>query len=112
MKDLIKELHQTKLVKVTGSFADGTNNENSDIDFWVKEDHPEHKFPEESNMQKIIKVLEKFNIKWHSSMTGYISTIGESNPELETELEFSNLWHKRPNKLSSITIKGNQFKTY
>ena len=45
-------MQQTKIVKVTGSFADGTNNENSDIDFWIKEDHPEHRFPEESNMQK------------------------------------------------------------
>lgn len=32
MQELLEELQQSKLVRVTGSYADGTQNSNSDID--------------------------------------------------------------------------------
>lgn len=108
---LLKDLASLKLLKVTGSYADGTNNEQSDIDFYVKPDHPEQHY-NERNMLKVIKVLKKYGIKWHSTQTGYISTIGDDNPTLEIELEFADCFHRRKGKLSTVTIQGVLFKTH
>ena len=44
LKELLQELQETKVVKVTGSFASGEQHGESDIDFYVKPDHPDYRF--------------------------------------------------------------------
>jgi len=100
MKKLLEELAKSKLVRITGSYADGTQTENSDIDFYVKPNKIDTSFTER-NMLKIIKVLSDFRIKWNSTRTGYISTI-ESNNDLLIELEFADCFRPRKNKLSEV----------
>lgn len=114
MSELLKELRDTKLVKVTGSYADGTQNDNSDIDFYVKEDNPEYKRGDgPSNIQKIIAILGKHGVKWQSSVVGYISTHKTpGNGFLPTQLEFSDLFDHRPDRLPEVTIEGVTFKTH
>ena len=58
--DFLNELKYLKLIKITGSFADMTNNINSDIDFYIKQDNPEVKYSER-NVLKIINILNKYN---------------------------------------------------
>ncbi len=112
MKRLLEDLQKSKIVKVTGSYADGTQNDFSDIDFYVKPDHPECEFRgDKRNIVKIIDILNRYNIKWHSQAPLTISTIGCKN-NIEKELEFSELYKKRLNKLKEITIEGVNFKTY
>jgi len=110
MEKLLQKLADTKIVKVTGSFADNTQNENSDIDFYVLPDKPDTEFLHR-RMLKIIKILNKHNIKWNSNFVGYISTINEDN-NLPIELEFSHNFKPRKNKLKEVKIMGVAFKTY
>lgn len=111
-KELLQELQQTKLLRITGSFADGTQHSNSDIDFRVKPDKPDYQFyGEDRNILKIINILKKFNIKWESNCPGYIYT-HESNNNLPIQIEFSDLFRPRKNKLKQVEIMGVKFKTF
>ena len=110
MKNLIEELYKSKLVKVTGSYADGTQHNDSDIDFFVKEDKEFVEY-EDRNIIKLISILNKFKIKWNSNLPNTISTIGSKN-DLEKELEFSNIYRKRKNKLKRVNIYGFEFMTH
>uniref|UniRef100_A0A6M3IML5 Putative nucleotidyltransferases domain-containing protein n=1 Tax=viral metagenome TaxID=1070528 RepID=A0A6M3IML5_9ZZZZ len=109
-KEIIETLNKTGLLKITGSYADGTNTENSDIDFYVKPDEIDTPFTER-NMLKIIKVLSDFHIKWNSTRVGYISTI-KSNNSLPIEMEFADCFFPRKNKLKEVEIEGVKFKTF
>ena len=62
MKNLLKELQKTKIVKITGSYADGSQNEFSDIDFYVKDENIDTP-REKRNIVKIIKILDNYNIR-------------------------------------------------
>jgi len=112
MKQLLEELQKSKLVKITGSYADGTQNENSDIDFYVKPDHPEYQLKGlERNIVKVKRIIDKYNIKMKSDMVGYwYSHKSENN--LPIQIEFSDLFRPRENRLKEIEIMGVKFKTY
>jgi predicted nucleotidyltransferase len=111
-KKLLEDLKNTKLVRVTGSYADGTQNENSDIDFYIKPDHPDYKFREDRRHIEVIKeILDKYNVSMQSDMIGYwYSHKSENN--LPIQIEFSDLFYKRPNKLPEVEIMGINFKTH
>lgn len=111
IRELLGELSETNLLRITGSFSDGTQKENSDIDFFVKPDKPDTAFTER-NMLKIISILKKHGIKWNSTRVGYISTIHSDNPYLPIELEFSDQFKPRKNKLKEVILFGVEFKTY
>ena len=112
MKTILQKLADSGLVKVAGSYATGNQTENSDIDFQVK-------VPKETvlynarnhNMQFIVEILEGFGIKWNSTRTGYISTIGEDN-NLEIEMEFYDDFHRNKDRLKTVEIMGVEFKTW
>ena len=111
MKELLQDLTDTGIVRITGSYADGTQTENSDIDIHMQEDSGDTPMPER-NMLKIINVFEKHNILWSSSFTGYISTINSNNPGLEIEIEVSDLFEHRQNRLKEVFIHSVKFKTW
>ena len=109
--DFLNELKDSKLIKVTGSFADKTNNINSDIDFYVKQDSPDTLYSDR-NILKIINILNKYNIKFDSSVTGYIYTHKMYGNCLPIEIEFSDLFYHRKNRLKEVEIFGVKFKTH
>jgi len=112
LKKLLKELADSKLVKITGSYADGTQTFESDLDFYVKEDNPEWKFLElERNIVKIKKILDKYDIKMNSDMTGYWYS-HKSNNNLPIQIEFSDFFNHRKNRLKEVDIMGIKFKTW
>ena len=106
MKHLLNELKKTGLVKVTGSYAIGQENWRSDIDFYIKTDKPDVEV-KDRNMAKIIKILNRFGIKWCSFHTGYIYT-----PNTIPMLEFSNLFWKKKNTMKRVNILGIEFMTF
>ena len=108
MREFFKELSETKLVRITGSFADCSFNENSDIDFYVKEDKLDSRV---RNFDKILLILKKYGIKWSSTFPGYIFTHKTPNT-LERQLEFSDLFKPRKNRLKEVELEGIVFKTY
>jgi hypothetical protein len=93
--------------------ADGTNTEESDIDFYVEEDHPDMKANDpQRNAAKIIRVLEKHGIKWGSSFPGSIHTHNISgNGYLPVMLDFSDVFKKRRETEGEIELFGIKFKT-
>lgn len=110
MKELLKDLAATKLVRVTGSFADGTQTEESDIDLYLKEDHPERYG---QNIKKIIEIFAKHGVAWRSTIPGYIFTHNTSgNGYLARQIEVSDTFKPRKNKLKEVEIEGVLFKTY
>ena len=112
MEELFRELKDTHLLRITGSYADGTFNEDSDIDFFVKPDRPETDF-ENRNILKIITILKKHNIKLRSSMPGYIYTHRTTgNGHLPIQMEFSDLYKPRKNRKKDVEVYGVKFKTY
>jgi predicted nucleotidyltransferase len=112
MKKLLEDLQKSKLVKITGSYADGTQGEGSDIDFYVKEDHPEiNTYGEKRNIEKVKDILDKHKIKVRSPEIEYWTTYDCGN-KLNTNLEFSNMFNKRKNRLKEVYIMGVLFKTH
>src|SRR3990167_3191894 len=106
MEELLKALSETKVVRVTGSFADGTKTSGSDIDFYVKSDHPDSKIRGlERNMEKVLRVLSKFGINMESDIVGYIYSHKTEN-DLPIQIEFSDLFHPRKNRLPEVEILG------
>lgn len=110
--ELLSELADSKLVKVTGSYADGTQTENSDIDFYVKPDSPDYKYAgKERNIVKVKRILDKYKVKMESNMVGYwYSHKSENN--IPIQIEFSDLFEKRKNRLKEVNLLGVIFKTY
>ena len=113
LNPLLEDLAKTKLVRVSGSFADGTQTEESDIDFKVKEDHPELMRGEKTNIQKIMEVMEKHEVKLRSTRPGYIFThLTSGNGHLPRQMEFYDYYDHRPNRLKEVEIEGVKFKTW
>lgn len=112
MKPLLEKLAETKVVKVTGSFADGTFHSGSDIDFYVKPDHPDWQLKgHKRNITKVLEVLNQFGIKMKSDCAGYIHSHNNGN-ELKRQIEFSDLFERRKGKFPEVEIEGVIFKTY
>lgn len=114
LKSLLEELAATKLVKVTGSYADGTQSDESDIDFKIRDAHPEMSASDPKRpMQRILDIMAKHDIKWRSTLPGYIFThMTSGNGHLPKQLEFSDLFHPRKNRIKEVEIEGVLFKTY
>ena len=111
MEELLQELAKSNKVLVAGSWARGEQNENSDLDFFVKT--PKHCIlfgDRNENIDWIITLLKKYNVTWNSSRTSYISTIGEKN-NLPIQLEFYEGFFKNKNRLKEVEIKKIKFKT-
>lgn len=106
LKDILRELAALKFVRVTGSYSSGEENINSDIDFWVKEGQPDEQ-KKNVNIWKVIDILNRFNIKWTSHMTGYIHTT--SYP---IQMEFAYYFRHRENRLPEVEIENVKFKTW
>lgn len=106
LKFFLEDLASTNVVKVTGSYAAGKQREDSDIDFYIKEDKPDTP-KEKRNILKVIKVLRHYNALLDSHTVGYIWTTN-----LPIQLEFSDLFTPRQDRLKSVEIKGIKFKTY
>ena len=112
MKKLLQELADSGKVLVSGSYAMGTQTNESDIDFFVK-------IPKEcvlygglnSNIAWIIQLLEKYGIKWNSTRTSYLSTIGEEN-DIPIQIEFYDGFYRNKKKLPEVIIEGVTFKTH
>ncbi len=113
-ENIIKDIHATGLIKVTGSYADGTQTMLSDIDFYIKEDEPDPEFDDDGvelrNIDVIIKILEKYPINLKSSITGHIAT-HNINDNLPIALEFSDLFDAKDCKYDEVIICGYTFKT-
>lgn len=99
--ELLTELRDTKVIRVSGSYAKGEQGENSDIDFWVKEERPDSKV---RNITKVISVLEKHGIKCGSHFVDYIHTINT-----DIQLEFALYFPRYKN--GEVNIMGVVFKT-
>ncbi len=108
----LDELQKSNAVLVAGSYARGEETESSDIDFQIKT-------PKECiiygirnpNLDFIIGLLKKYGIKWNSTRTGYISTIGQTN-DIPTQMEFYDYFHRNKNRQKSVSIMGVQFRTH
>jgi len=109
---LLKELSNSNKVLITGSYAKGEQNENSDIDFKVKIPKETIIYNENNkNLEWIKELLAKYSIKWHSTNIGYITTVNEDN-DLIIPMEFYEYFNRVKNKLSKVEIMGVNFKTY
>jgi len=112
MEKLLKELSESGRVLVAGSYARGEQREGSDIDFLVKTPRECTVYGvRNSNIEWVIKLLEKHFIDWNSTRTCYISTIGANN-KLQIEMEFYDGFHRNKNKLPEVEIMGVKFKTW
>ena len=112
MKKVLQQLADSNKVLVTGSWARGEQNEDSDIDFLIKT--PRHCViygDRNENIDFIIKLLDDNGIKWNSTRNCYISTVGEGN-NLEREIEFYDGFHRNKNKLKEVEVMGVVFKTH
>jgi predicted nucleotidyltransferase len=110
--NIIEELYNTKLLRVTGSTADGTQNDASDIDFWVKPDKPDqHK--KTRHFQVIVDIVEKHGLSWDSCICGHIKTRGAIivNGHFR-RLEFSELFVHRKGRVAEVMLEGFPFKTW
>lgn len=115
-----KILNEIKpFVYVVGSVAEGTDDDFSDIDFYVKlkpqselDKEIEANFYsldgiDESYLEKIIDVLNDYKIKWSSSVISYITT--ENAP---VQLEFSTLFNIKNKTTSTVSVYGVKMNCY
>ncbi len=115
MKSLLQELAESKLVKITGSWADGSQSETSDYDFKLKESkqdiYGDDILPRP--IDTIKGICEKYGVKFKSSFPGSMHThLVSGNGYLQTSMEFSEHFNPRKNKLKEVEILGVKFKTY
>ncbi|MDG0841284.1 nucleotidyltransferase domain-containing protein [Staphylococcus equorum] len=114
LKKIQKFLSEIKdYVIVVGSVAEGTDNNESDIDFYVKtkseceidKEIESNNFSadniEETYIDKIIKTLERYNIQWESLFVSYITT-----NSLSIQLEFAPIFDIRGKEQSTVKIYG------
>jgi len=112
LHNFLEDLANENIVKVAGSYARGEQTKNSDIDFLIKT--PRHCIlyqDRNENIDKLLRLLNKYGINWNSTRNSYISTIGEENV-IETEMEFYEGFYHNKNKLKEVVIQGVRFKTF
>ena len=120
MQSILQELSSSGLVKVTGSYADGTQTEDSDIDFQVKIPRETKLYNiRNSNFPKLLDIMKRHNIVVFGMPYGF-STIHPNRSELSNinrpkdfiHMEFADVFRPRKNKLKEVEILGIKFKTY
>lgn len=106
-------------VLVVGSVAEKTNNSSSDIDFYVKtkpekvidKEIEQNNFStdgiEETYIDLIIEIMEKYDIEWESEFVAYINT-----KSLPIQLEFSPFFDIIGKQKSKVDICGVEFESY
>ena len=104
IEEIIKELADSKLVKVTGSWADGTNHAASDIDLQVKDCNRDTK-PE--HIERVAQIFRKHGLPVKSNQPGHIFTFVDGK-----QIEAAYHFNKRPNKLPEVFVYGIKFKTH
>jgi predicted nucleotidyltransferase len=95
-------------VVVVGSFARGTNDENSDIDLFVKR-RPQEELDddwygelEEHYIDKVIEVFESNNLSWDSLFVSYVHT-----NDLSVQIEVSSLFRiPKDSEFKTIDVFG------
>lgn len=106
---LQKVLQELKpYVIVVGSFAKGTNNEDSDIDLYIKR-RPQEELDqdwfgelEEHYIDKVIEVFERNGLSWDSLIVGYVHT-----NDLPVQIEASSLFKIPKNaEIKTIDVFG------
>jgi predicted nucleotidyltransferase len=108
MEKIFKDLANSKLIRITGSYADGTYNDDSDIDLYIKPDNPEWRWKQkERHIDTIKKILDRYGIEIKSNQCGHIYTTN-----LSIQLEFSDRFKPRKGKLKEVNLFGYKFKTY
>lgn len=115
LTQLMKELKATKVVRVTGSFADGSQTENSDIDFRINESKQDlyGKDVLPRPIDKVKEICDKHGIVLGSSFIGSFHTHNQSgNGYLPISLEFSEYFKPRKGRMKEVELYGAKFKTY
>lgn len=117
MQALLNEIKE--YVIVVGSVAEGTDNKASDIDFYVKSKSEEliDKEIESNNYSKdgieetyldiIIELLDKYNIDWESEFVSYITT---TNTPIQ--MEFSPVFNIKGKRKSKVVVCGVEIESY
>lgn len=104
---------KTPIIRVTGSYADGTQRLGSDLDFYVHE--PRQQYMEapsgERSIDKVIALFAKYGIPWESCIPGHISSPRDLFT-LPIPIEFSSIFEHRKNRMPFVSIYGVKFATW
>lgn len=115
MKAFLKDLAATKVVSVTGSYADGTFTHESDIDFKVKESKQDiyGKDIAPRPIDKVKAVCDKHKVRLGSSFIGsYHSHNQSGNGYMPVLVEFSEYFKPRKGKKKEVELYGVTFETW
>lgn len=117
IKAILNELKD--YVIVVGSVAEGTDNDHSDIDFYVKSKSEEildkeveannYSFDgiEDTYIDQVIKILEEYEVEWESLFTSYITT-----ENLPIQLEFSPVYSITDKQKSKVNVYDVELQSY
>lgn len=117
IKAILNELKD--YVIVVGSVAEGTDNDHSDIDFYVKSKNEEildkeveannYSFDgiEDTYIDQVIKILEEYEVEWESLFTSYITT-----ENLPIQLEFSPVYSITDKQKSKVNVYDVELQSY
>lgn len=106
-------------VVVVGSVAEGTDNDHSDIDFYVKSKSEEildkeveannYSFDgiEDTYIDQVIKILGEYEVEWESLFISYITT-----ENLPIQLEFSPVFSITDKQKSKVSVYGIELQSY
>lgn len=110
MVKLMEALKSTRVVRLTGSRAMGTNRPDSDIDLYITPDRPDTPHGKR-NIERVKEVLGKFGLFWESTIPGYIFTHKSDNGWLELDLDISDIFRLKKGRMQEVEIYGVTFRT-
>jgi hypothetical protein len=99
---IFRELRALGCLRVTGSYASGTQTEDSDIDFFVSGDLA-------ANMERIKAVFRKYYVQYDQRSP---NTCSCSAAPITTPCEFSDAFAPKAQRLDHVSIFGVRFETY
>lgn len=107
IKDLLRDLSTIKGIRVTGSWARGTNHHASDLDLCVRGN---------TALRKAIGVVEAHGFGWDSILVGQIATSKPWDLPVVNRVEvMERMWLRpvpRAEREPAVSILGSQFKTW
>jgi hypothetical protein len=106
--NLLKDFATFPTLRVTGSWADGTNHAGSDLDLKVRDSG----FGGKDYMKLAGELLQRHGLKLRSNQPGHLFVVPQDTDWLPYQIEVSDRFNKRPNKLNAVLIEGIAFKTY